>query len=160
VLGSVGHRTSSDVPQRNASACSNVVALWRVSFVPLLEAADEIGEDDFGCSGRNCARALCYLAHRRAGGDAGRGEEWSVEDRCCRRQPARQPVQAREVALRAFLALNAGETVYDTATHEVTGDSIEFLLLRRGQTLPLSDNALQRVIVFAPLSEACFCSAP
>ena len=49
-------------------------------------------------------------------------------------------------------------SAFDAATNnffvrndrEVTGDSIELLLVRRGQTLPLSDNSLQRVIVFAP----------
>ena len=49
-------------------------------------------------------------------------------------------------------------SAFDSATNnffvrndrEVTGDSIELLLVRRGQTLPLSDNALQRVIVVAP----------
>jgi uncharacterized membrane protein len=49
-------------------------------------------------------------------------------------------------------------SAFDAATNnffvrndrEVTGDSIELLLVQRGQTLPLSDNALQRVIVFAP----------
>lgn len=49
-------------------------------------------------------------------------------------------------------------SAFDAATNnffvrndrEVTGDSLELLLLQRGQTLPLSDNALQRVIVFAP----------
>jgi uncharacterized membrane protein len=49
-------------------------------------------------------------------------------------------------------------SAFDAATNnffvrndrEVTGDSLELLLVRRGQTLPLSDNALQRVIVFAP----------
>jgi len=49
-------------------------------------------------------------------------------------------------------------SAFDAATNnffvrndrEVTGDSIELLLVRRGQTLRLSDNALQRVMVFAP----------
>jgi uncharacterized membrane protein len=49
-------------------------------------------------------------------------------------------------------------SAFDAATNnffvrndrEVTGDSLELLLVQRGQTLPLSDNALQRVIVFAP----------
>jgi uncharacterized membrane protein len=49
-------------------------------------------------------------------------------------------------------------SAFDSATNnffvrndrEVTGDSIELLLLRRGQTLPTSDTTLQRVIVFAP----------
>ena len=33
---------------------------------------------------------------------------------------------------------------------EVTGDSMELLVLQRGQTLPLSGNALEHVIIFAP----------
>ena len=49
-------------------------------------------------------------------------------------------------------------SAFDSATNnffvrndqQVAGDSLEILLLRRGQTLPPLDNALQRVTVFAP----------
>ena len=49
-------------------------------------------------------------------------------------------------------------SAFDAATNnffvrndrEVTGDSIELLLLQRGQALPLSDRAPERVIVFTP----------
>jgi uncharacterized membrane protein len=49
-------------------------------------------------------------------------------------------------------------SAFDAATNnffvrndrEVTGDSIELLLVRRRQTLPLSDHAPEHVIVFAP----------
>ena len=49
-------------------------------------------------------------------------------------------------------------SAFDAATNnffvrndrQVTGDALELLLVQRGQTLSLSDHALERVIVFAP----------
>jgi hypothetical protein len=49
-------------------------------------------------------------------------------------------------------------SAFDAATNnffvrndrELTGDSMGLLSLQRGQTMPLSDNALEHVIVFAP----------
>lgn len=45
---------------------------------------------------------------------------------------------------------SASNNFFVRNNREVAGDTLELLLLRRGQTLPSSDHALERVMVFAP----------